>query len=54
MEQATETVQWISINWWIFPVGFYIAEKVVKLTPIKADDILIDIIWGGIKKAVGK
>ena len=28
------------------------AEKVVKLTPFPYDDILLDIVWYGVKKAV--
>ena len=31
-----------------------IAEKAVKLSPSKKDDILLDFVWGGIKKALGK
>ena len=30
------------------------AEKVVKITPFPYDDILLDIVWSGIKKAVKK
>jgi hypothetical protein len=35
-------------------VVFFIAEKVVKLTPTKYDDILFDILGGAIKKLAGK
>jgi len=35
-------------------VGFYVAEKVVKLTPTKYDDILFDVVGGAIKKLVKK
>ena len=30
------------------------AEKVVKITPFPYDDILLDIVWSGIKKALKK
>jgi hypothetical protein len=33
---------------------FVIIEKVVKASPSKYDDILLDMVWGGIKKALGK
>ncbi len=35
-------MDWLSNNWeWIL-VGFYVLEKVVKLSPTVWDDILID------------
>lgn len=37
-------------NWEYFLLGFMIAEKVVKITPVKWDDILVD----GIKEVFGK
>ena len=47
-------IQYFADNWKIFVVGFWVAEKIVKLTPTKYDDILVDIIWGGIRRLVGK
>ena len=47
-------VAYFTANWLAFVAVFWVLEKVVKLTPTKYDDILIDIVWGGIKKAVGK
>jgi hypothetical protein len=41
-------------NWDIALAIFVVLEKIVKLTPTKYDDILIDMIWGGFKKMVGK
>ena len=35
---------WIIQHWQYILVALYVAEKVVKLTPWKADDIVIDII----------
>tara|TARA_R100001129_G_scaffold150940_1_gene113090 strand:- start:377 stop:550 length:174 start_codon:yes stop_codon:yes gene_type:complete len=35
---------WIAANWeWIL-LGFYVIEKVVKLSPSKKDDIVFDTI----------
>ena len=44
------------INHWSETLAiFWMAEKVTKLTPaFPYDDILVDIIWSGIKKAAGK
>ena len=36
-------------NWDICLLAFMILEKVVKLSPSKNDDIVLDIIWNGIK-----
>lgn len=46
--------QWLLENWQYVLVGFYVAEKVVKLTPTKYDDILFDVVGGAIKKLVKK
>lgn len=40
--------------WMYYMAVFYVLEKVVKLTPTKYDDIVVDIMIGGIKKLVGK
>lgn len=45
---------WILENWQWVLAGFYVAEKIVKLTPMKHDDILVDILFGAVKKLVGK
>ena len=47
-------MDWIANNWMLCVSVFWILEKVVKITPFPYDDILLDIIWGGIKKALGK
>ena len=36
-------------NWDIILLAFMILEKIVKLSPSKNDDIVLDIIWIGIK-----
>lgn len=46
--------QWLLENWQYVLVGFYVAEKIVKLTPTKYDDILFDVVGGAIKKLVKK
>ncbi len=48
-----EVLDFIMANWELFLAAFYIAEKVVKLSKSRKDDILVDIIWGGIKILVG-
>ena len=47
-------MDWISANWDICLLGFVIVEKAIKASPSKYDDILLDMVWGGIKKAIGK
>jgi len=49
-----EAVDFIVVNWEWFLLGFMVAEKLVKLSPTQADDILLDVVWNGIKKMVGK
>ena len=44
----------ILANWEWFLLGFYVCEKVVKVTPSKKDDILLDMVWYGIRKLVKK
>ena len=47
-------MEWIFANWeWIL-LGFFVAEKVVKITPWPYDDIAVDIIGMAIKKLAGK
>lgn len=45
---------WLLANWQYCLAAFYVAEKIVKLTPTKYDDILLDIIIGGLKKLIKK
>ena len=47
-------VDFIIMNWEWFLLGFMICEKLVKLSPTQADDILLDVVWSSIKKTVGK
>ena len=47
-------MEWIINNWQYLLLAFYVVEKIVKLTPTKYDDILLDIVWGAIKKIAGK
>ena len=47
-------IEFFSGNWYWFMLLFYIAEKIVKLTPTKYDDIIVDIIVSGIKSIVKK
>ena len=36
--------EWLTGNWEYVLLGFYILEKVVKLSPSKKDDIIFDSI----------
>ena len=47
-------MDWIIEHWSETLAIFWMAERVVRLTPFPADDILVDIIWTGNKKAVKK
>ena len=47
-------MDWLMSNWDICLLVFMILEKVVKASPSKYDDILLDMVWGTIKKLVGK
>jgi len=45
---------WLSVNWkWILLV-FMVANTIVKASPSKADDILIDVLFKGLQELVGK
>ena len=43
-------MEWVIANWEFILLGLYVAEKIVKVTPVKWDDIIID----GIKEGMGK
>ena len=47
-------MNWIAENWELCLAGFFILEKIVKLSPTKYDDILLDVIWSGIRNAMSK
>ena len=36
-------MEWLTNNWEYVLIGFYALEKVVKLTPTKYDDIILDM-----------
>jgi len=47
-------MDFLTNNWeWVL-ISFMIAEKLVKLSPTKYDDIVLDIVWKNIKKMMGK
>ncbi len=35
-------MDWFICNWQWILLGFYVAEKIVKVTPVLWDDILVD------------
>ena len=47
-------MNWLMSNWDICLLVFMVAEKAVKASPSKYDDILLDMVWGTMKKLVGK
>ena len=47
-------MEWLQMNWeWVL-LGFMVLEKVVKMSPSDKDDILLDVIFNGLAKMVGK
>jgi len=46
--------EFIINNWEYFLLGFVVLEKIVKVTPCKWDDILVDGFKAGINKITGK
>ena len=38
---------------WVL-LGFMVCEKLVKLSPTDKDDILLDVVWNGLKKLAKK
>ena len=47
-------MDFLTNNWeWIL-IGFMVLEKLVKLSPTKYDDILLDIVWKSMKNMVKK
>ena len=49
-----KTMSWFLSNWDLCLLVFMILEKAVKASPSKYDDILLDMVWGGLKKMMGK
>lgn len=49
-----EYTSWVLNHWTLIIAVFWMAEKVVKISPTKYDDIAVDIIYGFLKKLVGK
>ena len=35
---------WITNNWEYVVIGFFVIEKIVKLSPTKADDVIFDMV----------
>ncbi len=47
-------IEFFTENWEYILLGFMILEKVVKISPAKWDDILVDGIKATLTKLVGK
>jgi hypothetical protein len=41
-------------NWNYILLGIFVAEKIVKVTPTKYDDIIVDVIIKGLYSLVSK
>ena len=54
MHWATETFRFITHHWTDVGVAFYIADRVVKWTPITEDDEVLALLRRGFKKVFGK
>ena len=47
-------VEWMGSHWEWLLIAFMVAEKLVKLSPTKYDDIILDIVWKNIRNLVKK
>tara|TARA_Y100000310_G_scaffold180621_1_gene180531 strand:+ start:473 stop:616 length:144 start_codon:yes stop_codon:yes gene_type:complete len=47
-------MDWFISNWDVCLAAFFLLEKIVKLSPTKYDDILLDVVWDAIRKAFKK
>ena len=47
-------MNWLMQNWELCLAVFFVLEKLVKLSPTKYDDILLDVVWDGFRKVIGK
>lgn len=47
-----EGIEFFSKNWMWIMIAFWTLEKVVKITPTKYDDILIDMIVGPVLQQI--
>ena len=45
-------MEWLAENYGIVLAVVMLCEKLVKLSPTKYDDIILDIVWNGIKSVV--
>ena len=46
-------MEWLSTNWQWVLIGFMVLEKVVKISPAKWDDIVVDGIKSMLEKLKG-
>ena len=46
--------EWLIENWQWVLAAIYLLEKIVKLNPTDKHDIVIDILWRGVKKLAVK
>lgn len=49
-----EAVTWLSDHWMHLAAGKVVLDFVVKASPWKGDDVVLDVIWRSLKKLAGK
>jgi hypothetical protein len=54
MEIVSQYITWLNQHWVEVGVVFYFADKAVKISPWKGDDVIVDVIYKMLKKLVGK
>ena len=47
-------LEMLSSNWEYVLIAILCVDKVVALSPTKYDDIVLDVVWKSIKKAIRK
>ena len=47
-------LEWLSNEWQWVLLAFVMLEKIGKMSPSEKDDVLVDVIFQGLAKMVGK
>lgn len=54
MELITGAISWLGDHWIEVIAGKAALDFVVKITPWKGDDVVIDVIWKALKAVAGE
>jgi hypothetical protein len=54
MEIISQYITWLNLHWVEAGVAFYFADKAVKISPWKGDDVIVDVVYKLLKKLVNK